>query len=261
MSNNFSRRDFIKLAAVGVAAAAGTRALGQAQASEGAKGEHQWAMVIDQSNCIGCKYCTLACQARNDINPEIEWNKVLEAGEVNGKMTYLPRPCMHCERAPCVEVCPVGASYYRDDGIVMMDYDRCIGCRYCQIACPYEARSFNWTAFEGENPAVPEWGNPEVERRPRGVPEKCSFCYQRIDRGLSLGLTPGVDPAATPACCVACPTGARTFGDLNDPESNVSQLLKKYPSYRLRENLGTGCRVYYIPAGAVPVRDVTTTEG
>jgi Fe-S-cluster-containing dehydrogenase component len=152
--------------------------------------------------------------------------------------------------APCVEVCPVKASYYRDDGIVMMDYDRCIGCRYCQIACPYEARSFNWTAFTGDNPAVPEWGTPGVERRPRGVPEKCSFCYQRIDRGLALGLTPGVDQEATPACVNICPTGARIFGDLNDPESNVSKALHENSSYRLRENLGTGPRVYYLPAVA-----------
>jgi Fe-S-cluster-containing dehydrogenase component len=257
-SQNISRRDFIKLSAVGVAVAAGAQAITRAGAAVGEKGEHQWAMVIDQSNCIGCEHCTFACRARNDVNPDIEWNKVLEAGEVDGKMTYLPRPCMHCENAPCVEVCMVGASYYRDDGIVMMDYDKCIGCRYCQIACPYEARTFNWETFDGDNPAVPEWGFPEVERRPRGVPEKCSFCYQRIDRGLSLGLTPGVDSAATPACCVACPTGARTFGDLNDPNSEVSQLLKKYPTYRLRDHLGTGCRVYYIPVGVVPVRDITS---
>jgi phenylacetyl-CoA:acceptor oxidoreductase subunit 1 len=142
----------------------------------------------------------------------------------------------------------VKASYYRDDGIVMMDYDRCIGCRYCQVACPYDARSFNWKAFDGKNPAVPEWGSPEVERRPRGVPEKCSFCYQRIDRGLELGLTPGVDPDATPACCVVCPTNARVFGDLNDPNSNVSQILSKNSHFRLREDLGTGPRVYYLPA-------------
>jgi len=255
---NVSRRDFIKLGAVGLAVAAGARAITQADASEGVKGEHQWAMVIDQSNCTGCRYCTVACQARNDVNPDIEWNKVTDLGMMDGMMVYLPRPCMHCEHAPCVEVCPVGASYYRDDGIVMMDYDKCIGCRYCEIACPYQARSFNWEAFDGENPAVPEWGTPEVERRPRGVPEKCSFCYQRIDRGLSLGFVPGVDDEATPSCCVACPTGARAFGDLNDPNSNVSQLLKKYPSYRLRENLGTNPRVYYLPVGVVPVREVKT---
>ena len=94
---------------------------------------------------------------------------------------------------------------------------------------------------------MPQYGEPEVERRPRGVPEKCSFCYQRIDRGLELGLTPGEDPAATPACVVACPTGARIFGDLNDPNSKVSQILSENPSYRLRENLGTNPRVYYLP--------------
>jgi phenylacetyl-CoA:acceptor oxidoreductase subunit 1 len=130
----------------------------------------------------------------------------------------------------------------------MMDYDRCIGCRYCEVACPYGARAFNWEEFTGPNPAVPTWGQPEVDRRPRGVVEKCSFCYQRIDRGLSLGLTPGVDDEATPACVVTCPVGARAFGDLNDPESNVSKLLAQNPSYRLREDLGTNPRVYYLPA-------------
>jgi Fe-S-cluster-containing dehydrogenase component len=142
----------------------------------------------------------------------------------------------------------VKASYYRADGIVMMDYDRCIGCRYCEVACPYNARAFNWEAFKGENPAVPKWGNPEVERRERGVVEKCTFCYHRIDRGLANGLKPGVDEDATPACVVVCPVGARVFGDLNDPESNVSKLLAKYPSFRLREDLGTKPRVYYLPA-------------
>jgi Fe-S-cluster-containing dehydrogenase component len=113
----------------------------------------------------------------------------------------IPSVCRHCADAPCVDVCPVKASYYRDDGIVMMDYDRCIGCRYCETACPYEARSFNWRDFDGPNPAVPEWGQPEVERRPRGVVEKCSFCYQRIDRVLAGHAAGGCD--ATPACrCV-----------------------------------------------------------
>jgi Fe-S-cluster-containing dehydrogenase component len=116
------------------------------------------------------------------------------------------------------------------------------------MACPYDARSFNWEAFTGENPAVPAWGQPEVPRRPRGVVEKCSFCYQRIDRGLAFGLTPGVDQMATPACVNACPTKARIFGDLNDPNSEVSRVLANHPSYRLREELGTETRVYYLPA-------------
>lgn len=249
------RRRFLKVAAIG--AAAGFAGLGSARSklhtsvtSSGPKGEseHSWAMVIDQSKCTGCGYCTLACRAHNDVPPNISWNRVISAGEVNGKETFLARPCQHCEHAPCVEVCMVGASTYRADGIVMMDYDKCIGCRYCEVACPYGARAFNWESFEGPNPAVPTWGQPEVERRPRGVVEKCSFCVQRIDRGLALGLVPGIDNDATPACVVACPMGARTFGDLNDPESKVSKLLKSNPSYRLREDLGTNPRVHYLPA-------------
>ncbi len=244
-----NRRDFLKVAAVGAAAIAGAQAIQGVEASSGGeKGAHQWAMVIDQSKCMGCGHCTLACRAHNDVSPEISWNEVLPAGDVEGNQVYIARPCMHCENAPCVEVCMVGASYYRPDGIVMMDYDKCIGCRYCEVACPYQARSFNWETFDGDNPAVPEWGQPEVDRRPRGVPEKCSFCYQRIDRGMELGLIPGVDADATPACTVACPTNARVFGDLNDPESEVSKIIHSEQTVRLRDELGTAPRVYYVLA-------------
>ncbi len=247
--SEISRRDFLKLAAVGVAAVAGLQVFRQGEASAPTEaGEHQWAMVIDQSKCTGCGYCTLACRAHNDVSPDISWNEVFEAGQIGDQKIYLPRPCMQCAKAPCVDVCPVKASYYRQDGIVMMDYERCIGCRYCEVACPYRARSFNWEAFEGTNPAVPEWGQPEVARRPRGVVEKCGFCYQRIDRGLALGMTPGVDADATPACSVACPVGARVFGDLNDPHSPASKLLANRVAYRLRDDLGTAPRVYYLSA-------------
>jgi Fe-S-cluster-containing dehydrogenase component len=245
---NIKRREFLKIAALGSALVGGLRLVKLTSASEtGGSSPHSWAMVIDQSKCTGCGYCTLACRAHNDVSPDISWNRVLDAGTVGDKQVFLPRPCMHCEHAPCVEVCMVKASYRRPDGIVMMDYDKCIGCRYCEIACPYNGRAFNWEAFTGPNPAVPEWGQPEVERRPRGVVEKCSFCYQRIDRGLQLGLTPGVDEAATPACVVACPAGARSFGDLNDPESPVSQVLASHAYFQLREDLGTKPHVYYLP--------------
>lgn len=247
--SNLNRRGMLKALAVGTAAVTGLRAVRSAQASapEG-ESPHSWAMVIDQSKCTGCKYCVNSCQAHNDINPDIRWNRVIEQKDLGGEEpVYLSRPCMHCEQPPCKEVCMVGATYVRPDGIVMMDYDKCIGCRYCEIACPYYGRAFNWEAFTGPNPFVPEWGQPEVERRPRGVVEKCSFCYQRIDRGLAMGLTPGVDNEATPACVVACPVDARVFGDLNDPDSRVSQLIATQPYFQLRNDLGTGPRVYYLP--------------
>ncbi|MEW6403013.1 MAG: sulfate reduction electron transfer complex DsrMKJOP subunit DsrO [Chloroflexota bacterium] len=242
------RRGFLKIIGAGIAAAIGLQTKIAANASESKAGAHKWVMVIDQNKCTGCGYCTLACQAHNDAPPEIQWNRVIKTGKLGERDIYLSRPCMHCGHAPCVSVCPVKASYQRSDGIVMMNYDRCIGCRYCEVACPYGARAFNWEEFTGENPAVPEWGKPEVPRRPRGVVEKCSFCYHRIDRGLAQGLKPGVDPFASPACVVACPVRARTFGDLNDPESDVNLLLATRTYLRLREDMGTDPHVYFLPA-------------
>jgi molybdopterin-containing oxidoreductase family iron-sulfur binding subunit len=247
-NGNVDRRDFLKLSMAGIAMTAAPSLIWRAALSGGpdnghdgetASSEHQWAMVIDQAKCTGCGHCTLACRAHNDVPEDISWNRIIEDGEAGA---FLPIPCMHC-----VQVCPVGATKSRPDGIVMMDYDRCIGCRYCEMACPYGSRAFNWEEFSEDNPAVPTWGQPEVPRRPRGVVEKCSFCYQRVDRGLEFGLTPGVDKAATPACVNACPNGARLFGDLNDPESPVSLALAQNPSFRLRVEMGTGPRVYYLP--------------
>jgi len=248
MKKNIERRNFLQLLAAGIAAAFGLQKRPIAKAS-GPVGSspHSWAMAIDQDSCTGCGYCTLACQAHNDSPPEIQWTRVIFDRKIGNREVFLPRPCQHCDHAPCISVCPVKASYKRADGIVMMDYDRCIGCRYCQIACPYQARAFNWKEFVSDNPAVPDFGKPEVERRPRGVVEKCSFCYHRIDRGLEQGLQPGVDTFASPACVVACPVNARIFGDLNDPDSNVNQALKSNPYYQLRPDMGNHPRVYYLP--------------
>jgi Fe-S-cluster-containing dehydrogenase component len=216
---------------------------------EGDKSGHHWVMVIDLSKCIGCEYCVYACQATNDVTDEMRWNVHVVDQTPTGNLFHITRPCLHCGHAPCVSVCPVGATYQRDDGLVIMDYDKCIGCRYCEVACPYGARHFNWKEREeGDlNENVLNFGSPEVERRPRGVIEKCTFCQHRIDAGLAAGLMPGVDEAATPACVNICPVIARHFGDLNDPNSAVSQIIAHTPTFRLREDLGTEPHVYYIP--------------
>lgn len=216
-----------------------------------------WAMVIDLETCIGCQRCAYACQATNDTQTGHLWNIVLEDETTFGEAVFMPRPCMHCEHAPCVEVCPVGATYHREDGLVEMDYDKCIGCRYCMVACPYGSRVFNWRERTDTNPNAPTWGTPEVERRPRGVVEKCTFCSHRLDAAAERGLRPGYDEAATPACCNVCPTEARVFGDLHDRNSPASRALKGRQAIVLRSELGTHPRVFYLLPLSEEETDVT----
>ena len=247
-----TRREFLKLTGALLAAAGMTQLVRPknfipARAST-SDSEHQWGMLIDINLCIGCQYCTFACNAINNLSNDMRYCVVTTETTQSGDEFFLSRPCMHCDEAPCVHVCPVGATYKRPDGIVAMDYDLCIGCRYCQIACPYEARVFNWREPIELSPQSPTFGYQEVPNRPRGVVEKCTFCSHRIDAGLERGLVPGVDTQATPACVVACPTTARIFGDLNDPESPISVALADAKiTLRLREELSTDPRVYYIP--------------
>jgi Fe-S-cluster-containing dehydrogenase component len=260
---NLDRRDFAKIAATTAGSSLAAyllttgplspfASLKQSQLSleeenRHGGGEHHWGMLIDLNQCIGCEYCLRACSAVNDVATDKPWNIVIEDRTSSGRKFYFSRPCLHCQHAPCVEVCPVKATYVREDGIVIMDYDRCIGCRYCEVACPYDARKFNWEARADENPFVPTWGVPEVKRRPRGVVEKCTFCVHRIDAGLEKGLIPGKHREATPACVNVCPVGARIFGDLKNPDSEISKVLATRPSTQLRDDLGTQASVYYIP--------------
>jgi Fe-S-cluster-containing dehydrogenase component len=261
---DLTRRDFVRVAATAAGSAVVAQAVttgplspfGELKQRQVAgepdsghpQGEHHWGMLINLQTCIGCEYCQRACSATNDVAPDKAWNIVLPDQTANGHRFFFSRPCLHCQHAPCVEVCPVVATFVRDDGLVIMDYDRCIGCRYCEVACPYDARKFNWEERTEENALVPTWGMPEVERRPRGVVEKCTFCVHRIDAGLAAGLMPGVDREATPACVNICPVGARVFGDLLNPDSPVAQVIAANPTLRLREELGTEPSVYYIPA-------------
>ena len=208
----------------------------------------RWAMIADLRRCVGCQTCTAACKHANATPPGVQWRRVLdiEVGEYpEVKRAFVPTGCMHCDDPPCMRVCPTTATRKRADGIVTIDYDLCIGCAYCAVACPYDAR------FKVDAPSF-AYGKPTQNETQRfddkriGVATKCTFCVERIDAGLEKGLKPGADPEATPACVNSCIAQALHFGDIEDPDSNVSQLLAENQSFRLHEELGTGPRFYYL---------------
>ena len=213
----------------------------------------RWAMVADLDRCVGCQTCTAACRHANATSPAVEWRKVLdvEAGAYpNVSRTFVPVGCQHCDDPPCVHACPTRATYRRDDGIVVMDYDICIGCAYCEVACPYQARfKIDGPSFAYAGRAMRNETQREDPRR-LGVAQKCTFCSDRIDFGIANDLTPGVDPQATPACVNACIADALHFGDVDDPNSNVSQLLRQQKNFRMHEELGTEPGFYYVSGPA-----------
>ncbi len=220
----------------------------------------RWAMVADLERCVGCQTCTAACRHANATSPAVQWRKVLdiEAGSFpNVNRTFVPVGCQHCADPPCMHVCPSTATRQRPDGIVTIDYDICIGCAYCDVACPYQAR-FKITKEDFAYGA--EAMQNEIERedlRRLGVAQKCTFCSDRIDFGIANGLAPGSDPRATPACVNACIADALQFGDLDDENSNVSRLLREHKSFRMHAELGTepGFHYLYDKAAAAPAAD------
>lgn len=213
----------------------------------------RWVMVADLERCVGCQTCTAACRHANATSPAVQWRRVLdiEVGDYpHVSRTFVPVGCQHCADPPCMHVCPSTATRRRPDGIVTIDYDICIGCAYCDVACPYQAR-FKIDAPQfayGNSATESELAREQPERI--GVAQKCTFCSDRIDFGLANGLIPGQDPRATPACVNACIADALHFGDLDDPNSNVSRLLREQHSFRMHEELGTEPGFYYVYGAA-----------
>jgi molybdopterin-containing oxidoreductase family iron-sulfur binding subunit len=204
--------------------------------------KRQWAMVIDLRRCDGCRHCTIACQAMHYLPEDHEWIKVYDIHEEEQRF-FLPRPCMHCENAPCLKVCPVAATFKNEEGLILVDQERCIGCRLCMAACPYNARYFNFaeppkppTSQNGPSPEFP------VPQR-RGTVGKCDFCSHETKRGR------------LPACVEACRMDAIYIADLNsDVMTNrsgetyrLSQYLRENDAFRFKEELNTSPRVWYIP--------------
>lgn len=221
-----------------------------------------WGMVIDLDRCTGCQACVMACKAENNVPAVgareaargriISWMQVL-VEESEERVRFLPRPCLQCDDPPCTKVCPVYATYRNPEGIVAQIYARCIGCRFCMAACPYNAKYFNWLRYQKEAPGQ----NPDVSLRPKGVVEKCTFCHHRLQRARERALAERRDLAPgeyVPACAEACPTRAITFGDLSDPGGEVARLARSPRAFKLGEQLGTKPKVIYLSETEAPRR-------
>lgn len=262
--NDAERREILALlgrwlgAALATATVAVPAAAAQAAAAPApAPRKHRYGMVIDTRRCVGCRACMVACKAENKTPPGVFYTVVVEQviePRMNDKPLFMTKPCFHCENPPCVGVCPVSATFKREqDGIVVVDYDRCIGCRYCMTACPYSAR---WFDFDENYPAVEEGTpyskvpSPEYkqfrERRPGRSPvgnvRKCQFCLHLQDENGNYNRQAG----RWPACAKTCTGKAIHFGDFLDPESDVSRLLRERAAIRLKEELGTQPNVFYL---------------
>ena len=213
----------------------------------------KWGMVIDLKKCIGCYSCMIICKQDHFLPPGMFWNRLLtsETGKYpKVKKQVCPVLCNHCKEPPCVKACRSGATYKREDGIVVIDDDKCVGYRDCELACPYHQRTFYSGEKEGYFPGqglteLEEIGKKLYPLQP-GTVVKCNFCQEKIDAGIQKKLQPGIDREATPGCVNNCPTKARVFGNLDDPNSKVSILIKKRNGSPLHPEFGTKPSVYYI---------------
>lgn len=238
------RREFLKtggLFLVGAPCAYGLLEMtAPGTAAAAASGTCRWGMVIDLRKCpADCTACLDACRRENnvalhgDTRWDVHWIRkvtIARKHQADASTRAVPLLCNHCDHPPCAQVCPVQATYKRADGIVIVDQHRCIGCRYCLIACPYNARFFNYKGNEA-------WSNTGYPKRSHGVAESCHLCAHRLDEGRP--------PACVEACRARGP-GALSVGDLDDPDSEVARLIADHSVKRLRDDLGTEPKVYYI---------------
>ena len=224
--------------------------------------DYHWTMSVDLDRCTGCGACVVACQAENNLpivgedhfreRREIKWLRIeryWEGEYPNVKLKFLPMLCQQCDQAPCETPCPVAATYHNHDGLNTQIYNRCIGTRTCAVYCPYEVRYFNWFTYTWDEPLEQQL-NPDVTVREKGVMEKCTFCIQRIrlakDTAKDDDRRRVRDGEITPACVQTCPTEAMVFGNLNDPDSRISKMVKDERSYHVLEELNTSPSIVYL---------------
>jgi phenylacetyl-CoA:acceptor oxidoreductase subunit 1 len=211
-------------------------------------------MVIDLSKCMRCHACIAACRVEHFLPLGINWPRLIAWEENADELTTFPVRCNQCKDAPCVRVCVTGATQQRPDGIVWIDQDKCVGCRYCIIACPYQNRMYlsrdkDTGYFPGYDLTGFEKAGRKLYHHTVGTTEKCNFCMERIDAGLARGLEPGKDRDATPACVNACPARALHFGDLDRPDSEVRRLIREHRGFQLHLEHDTDPSIYYIDNG------------